>query len=290
MRLAVICLFDLVAGDRDRQRRWRDYQASINNFKIVFRIICIITCIYTKTLFSKAHRIRIYIRTLSLCCCSRSQRNAHTVRCSSCPIHCIGNLVFNRVSTHGLFCTVVSQSVCITSNLHLKLRLPYGIEVIVRICLISGNLCRLLSASGITVILSIAIPQEIRFCRIISMRRFGSTIVEFIPTKEDISFARIWCRNSYSFINLQRRIRLLAIAVLTNEILSIAVAEPPDKGGRLFLCINIFRDDTNGIGSCLYLGMCTVWRSRVSRRLLCFRHIINVSVVVRIDPLSYDDL
>ena len=122
------------------------------------------------------------------------------------------------------------------------------------------------------------------------MLRLCCTGIQFIPAEECVSGTIFRRGNADCLVDLQNRIRICSVAVFPNQILPTMVAEPPDKGRCLFLCIYKLRNNLNRVGSCLYLGMGAVRSGCVTRCLLCFGHVVDIVIIIRIDPLRHDDL
>ena len=120
-------------------------------------------------------------------------------------------------------------------------RRPDRVEVVVRIRLVRGDLGRYGCLARIAVICFVIIPQEVRLGRRIGMRDVRGRIrsIFLVPADEVIARAARRSGDADRLVDLQRlravgggvkRPLAQGLAVSADEVLPVAVAEPPDEG------------------------------------------------------------
>ena len=111
--------------------------------------------------------------------------------------------------------------------------------------------------------------------------------IRFCPSLEYIAIAGRRCRDVYSLIDFQRRIRIRTSSITTNFCICPVVQIPVDMCGSRLLKIFISSLQLYRIGCKLNLSMCFVRRSSTRLRILHFKGIL---IVIRINPNRYNNL
>ena len=146
-----------------------------------------------------------------------------------------------------MLATVIRLCVSIACNPNFKLGLPHSIEVVVWVFLIGGNLSSLITVNvGVS---RSCINKEV--CGGVLYRRANCVLArvatKLMPAFEGVSFTSGSIGNINCFVDLQRRIRLFTLAILSNFIAATIVFKPDDVRRRLDFLVLVYGLQLDGV-------------------------------------------
>ena len=164
----------------------------------------------------------------------------------------VADLILYREAGHGLLAAVIGLGIRIAGDLDIQVRLPHGVEVIIRIRFVRRYLCcdLVFRAARIAVICTVFIPQEVRRSRAHGRGRSRRAGILLVPAFEDEAGTIVGRGNAHLLIDGEGFIRILTGAVPTDIIgicVALIVSDPVDECGSLLILIHVDCSKGNGV-------------------------------------------